>query len=68
MKAGDIVRIRDDAFSVGSVASPLFGAIGVIVKEARRLYIPAAKVMVGGEILEFDLEELDLVSRLNRRL
>ena len=62
MKAGDIVRIRDDAFSVESAAPEYIGAIGVIVKEARRLYIPAAKVLVGGEIMEFDLEELDIVS------
>jgi hypothetical protein len=31
----------------------------VIVAMAKRLYIPAAKVMVLGEVAEFDLEELE---------
>ena len=61
MKAGDVVRIRDGAAHFEATVPEYIGAIGVIVEEARRLYIPAAKVMVGGEIMEFDLEELDLV-------
>ena len=40
----------------------VYGQIGVIVALAKRLYIPAAKVMVLGEIAEFDLDELETVN------
>jgi hypothetical protein len=34
----------------------------VIVAEAMRLHIPAAKVMVLGQVAEFDLDELEVIS------
>ena len=37
------------------------GQIGMIIKMAKRLYIPAAKVMLLGEVAEFDIEELEKV-------
>ena len=38
-----------------------FGEIGVIVRLTKRLHIPAAMVMVLGEVIEFDLDELERV-------
>jgi hypothetical protein len=32
----------------------------MIIREAKRLYIPSAKVLVLGEIAEFDLDELEI--------
>lgn len=56
MKVGDIVRIKP---GVGHKAN---SKIGVIVALAKRLHIPAAKVMVLGEISEFDECELEKVN------
>ena len=39
------------------------GRVGVIVGHAMRLHIPAAKVMVLGEVAEFDLTELEKVCK-----
>ena len=65
MKVGDIVRIKGN-FQVQhakeEVWPEVYGEIGVIVALAKRLYIPAAKVMVLGEVAEFDIDELELVS------
>ena len=67
MTVGDIVRIKGN-FQVQHVPSPIevwpevYGQIGVIVAMAKRLYIPAAKVMVLGEVAEFDLDELEVIS------
>jgi len=59
---GDIVRIKGN-FQVQNASEEVwpevYGQIGVIVAMAKRLYIPAAKVMVLGEVAEFDLEELE---------
>ena len=41
----------------------VYGEIGVIVALAKRLYIPAAKVMVLGEVAEFDIDELEKVCK-----
>ena len=64
-KKGDIVRIKGN-FQVQHASEEVwpevYGQIGVIVALAKRLYIPAAKVMVLGEIAEFDLDELELVN------
>lgn len=65
MKVGDIVRIMQGAAlgpdSKRGIAWPEAEfELGVIVAEAKRLYIPAAKVMVLGEVTEFDLDELVL--------
>lgn len=54
---GDIVRIKQS--HGGRIWPEAEGAVGVIVALAKRLYIPAAKVMVLGEIAEFDLDELE---------
>ena len=62
MKVGDIVRIKGN-FQVQNAPEvtwpECYGQIGVIVAMAKRLYIPAAKVMVLGEVAEFDLDELE---------
>ena len=64
MKIGDIVRIKGN-FQVQNapevVWPEVYGEIGVIVALAKRLYIPAAKVMVLGEVAEFDIDELEKI-------
>ena len=66
VKVGDIVRIKGN-FQVQNapeVAWPeVYGQIGVIMEFAKRLYIPAAKVMVLGAVEEFDLDELEKVCK-----
>ena len=47
MKVGNLVRTDDTS-----------GPIGIVVELTKRLYIPAANVLVGGEVMEFDIEEL----------
>tara|TARA_Y100000310_G_scaffold156644_1_gene156044 strand:- start:3246 stop:3437 length:192 start_codon:yes stop_codon:yes gene_type:complete len=61
MKIGDIVRIYQED-GVNGIWPEANDQIGVIVAMAKRLYIPAAKVMVLGDVVEFDLEELELVN------
>jgi len=62
LAVGDIVRILP--------ADPLMTAchvydnqIGVVVALAKRLYVPAAKVLVLGEVAEWDQEELEKVCK-----
>jgi len=68
MKAGDIVRIKtgsgylDKAQDTTCIWPEAKGQIGVIIGLSRRLYIPAAKIMILGEIAEFDLDEMELVN------
>lgn len=66
LAVGDIVRITGN-FQVRNapeVAWPeVYGQIGVVIALAKRLYIPAAKVMVLGEIAEFDEDELEKVCK-----
>ena len=47
MKIGDLIRTDDTS-----------GPIGIVVELTKRLYIPAAKVLVEGEVMEFDIEKL----------
>jgi hypothetical protein len=63
MKVGDLVRIKPESESLITLTWPeSIGQIGVIVEEVRRLYVPAAKVLVLGEVAEFDIDELELIS------
>ena len=62
MKIGDIVRIKSEDAGRTLSWPEVYGEIGVIVALAKRLYIPAAKVMVLGKVAEFDLEELEKVN------
>ena len=59
---GDIVRIKGN-FQVRNAPEVMwpeaYGQIGVIIEMAKRLHIPAAKVLVKGEVTEFDLDELE---------
>ena len=58
---GDLVRIKDcgPEIAAGDVWHEFMGEFGVIICEADRVYIPAAKVFVNGIVAEFDLEELE---------
>ena len=60
MKVGDMVRIFqiDSAFAWPDAQ----GKLGIVTAITKRLHIPAAKVMVVGEIAEFDLDELEVIS------
>jgi hypothetical protein len=68
MKVGDMVQIKTGSgyFGAGDEVTCYWpeskGQIGVIVAMAKRLYIPAAKVMVLGEVAEFDIDELEEVN------
>ena len=67
MKVGDIVRIVQGAAfgpdSNRSIAWPEAEfELGVVVQEVKRLYVPAMKVLVLGQVAEFDQDELELVN------
>ena len=62
-EVGDIVRIHNED-GVHSAWPESEGQIGVIIALANRLYVPAAKVMVLGQIAEFDLDELEKVDNV----
>ena len=61
MKVGDLVRVKDNqrGFDGLIVWHEFLGKVGVIVADAKRMHVPAAKVIIAGEIAEFDLEELE---------
>ena len=58
MRVGDIVRIHQEYEDDWPEAQ---GMVGIIVGLAKRLHIPAARVMVLGEFAEFDLDELEAI-------
>jgi hypothetical protein len=64
MNIGDMVLIKGN-FQVQNAPEvtwpEVYGQVGVIIEFAKRLYIPAAKVMVLGVVEEFDLDELEAV-------
>ena len=62
MKAGDIVRINYDLIDTSFPWPESIGEIGVIVEMTKRLFVPAANVMVLGEVAEFDLDELEVIN------
>jgi hypothetical protein len=45
----------------GGVWHEFMGKIGIISAVAKRLHIPAAKVIVNCDVAEFDLEELEMI-------
>jgi hypothetical protein len=53
MKVGDLVRINWNELSWAH------HEIGLVLELTKRLYIPAASVLVLGEVAEFDLDELE---------
>jgi hypothetical protein len=59
LKVGDIIKINQQYPDDWIEAQ---GSVGMIVGFGKRLYIPAAKVMVMGEIAEFDLDEVEKVN------
>jgi hypothetical protein len=61
---GDVVRIRQTKDGSGALWPEAEGQVGVIIALAKRLYIPAAKVMVIGQVAEFDEDELEKVDNV----
>ena len=59
MRIGDLVRIKQQYPEDWPEAED---CVGVIVSFGKRLYIPAAKVMVLCEFVEFDLDELEVIN------
>mgnify|MGYP004463522593 CR=1 FL=1 len=59
MEVGDIVRINEEEPVVWEEAQ---GQVGMIVSFGKRLYIPEAKVMILGEIAQYDLDELEVIN------
>ena len=66
VKPGDLVKIVNPGNPIrtgpdsGCTWPESIGVIGMVIRQAKRLYIPSAKVMVLGDIAEFDLDELEL--------
>ena len=64
MNIGDIVRVSslDNRYeNSGSVWHEFAGKSCIILSQAKRLHIPAFKVLIDGKILEFDFDELELI-------
>ena len=59
MKVGDIVQIKQSRPEDWPEAQD---HTGVIIGFGKRLYIPAARVFILGEVCDFDLDELELIS------
>ena len=65
MSPGDLVRVihEDDQQFADRATSYVWhefmGKFGIIVSMAKRLHIPAARVLVKEEVVEFDLDELE---------
>jgi hypothetical protein len=59
VKVGDIVRVFQVDPDNWIEAE---NEIGIVVGLAKRLYVPAAKVMVAGKVAEFDLSELQVLN------
>ena len=60
MQVGDIVRILP-ADPLMTHAAVFDDQIGVVVGLAMRLYVPAAKILVMGEVAEWDQDELEVI-------
>ena len=56
MKTGDLVKI------VSTYWSHRVGGPGIIIAPAKRIRTTAFKVMVVGDIYEFDQDELELIN------
>jgi hypothetical protein len=48
MKVGDLVSLSDDS------SDPT----GIVIELTMRLYTPSANILIKGEVMEFDTEEL----------
>tara|TARA_Y100000310_G_scaffold168702_1_gene168760 strand:- start:15 stop:200 length:186 start_codon:yes stop_codon:yes gene_type:complete len=56
VRVGDLVRIiwnRDETWGDGE--------LGLVLELTKRLYIPAANILVLGEVAQFDLCELEAI-------
>ncbi len=60
-----IVGMANAPTNTSAIWPECYHKIGVIIAHARRLYIPAAKVMILGEVAEFDLTELEVVDAID---
>ncbi len=65
MRVGDLIRVKHHSLSSSSIKvwNVFMGKIGIIVGSGRRLHIPAFKVMLLGEVVEFDHDEIEVLSK-----
>ena len=64
MKAGDLIRVKDWAENRDQeslIWNEFMGKVGVIIAMAKRRHFPAAKVLVKGEVADFDFDELEAI-------
>jgi hypothetical protein len=65
MKIGDMVLIKGN-FQVRNASKvhwpECYGQFGMVIDHANRLHVPAVKVMVLGDVVEFDIDELEVIS------
>jgi len=59
LKVGDLVKIKQKYILDWEEAE---GRLGVVIAETMRLFIPAASVLVLGEVTEFDIDEIEVVN------
>ena len=60
IKIGDIVRINPQGAERAMWGTQ--GKVGLVIAPAKRIHVPAFKVMVMNEIAEFDIDEFEVVS------
>ena len=58
---GDIVRIHNED-GTDTFWPESEGEVALVVEMAKRLHNPAAKVLVLGDIAEWDLDELEVIN------
>ena len=62
MKPGDLVRVKVRVGEHHHQDEKFSGIMGVIIAEAKRLRLPAYKVLISGEMVEFDEDELEVIN------
>ena len=61
MNIGDLVRVKPNSL-YSDVWPESLGKVGLVIKMTKRIYIPAAEVLMLNTVAEFDLDELELVN------
>ena len=62
MRVGDLVRIIWNRDETGGADLRFEEGVGLVLELTMRLYIPAANILVLGEVAQFDLCELEAIN------